>query len=38
MHAITNNIIPKANLGLFSSRDPDIISTTAKNPKITGRI
>ena len=38
MHAITNNAIPKPNFGLLSSRDPEIISTNAKNPKITGRI
>ena len=38
MHAITNNAIPKPNLGLFSSRDPDIMNINAKNPKITGKI
>ena len=38
MHAITNNAIPKPNLGLLSSRDPEIIITNAKNPKITGKI
>ncbi len=38
MQAITNNAIPKPNLGLLSSRDPEIINTNAKNPKITGKI
>ncbi len=38
MHAITNKTIPKANLGLFSSNDPDITITIPKNPIITGRI
>ena len=38
MQAITNNAIPNPNLGLLSSRDPDIINTNPKNPKITGRI
>ena len=33
-----NNAIPKPNLGLFSSKEPDIINNIAKNPKITGRI
>ena len=30
--------MPKPNLGLFSSREPEIINTNAKNPNITGRI
>ncbi len=38
MHAIINNAIPKPNLGLLSSKDPEIIKINAKNPKITGRI
>lgn len=38
MQAIINSTIPKLNLGLFSSSEPDIIITTAKNPRITGRI
>lgn len=38
MHAITNSAIPKPNLGLSSSRFPEIISNIAKNPKITGMI
>ena len=38
MQAITNKAIPKPNLGLLSSRDPVIINTNAKNPKITGSI
>ncbi len=38
MHAITNNAIPKPNLGWSSSRAPEIINNTAKNPKITGMI
>ena len=38
MQAITNNMIPKPNLGLLSSRDPEIIKINAKNPKITGKI
>ncbi len=38
MQAITNKAIPKPNLGLLSSRDPAIIITNPKNPKITGRI
>jgi hypothetical protein len=33
-----NNTIPKANLVLLSSRDPEIIITIARNPKTTGRI
>ena len=31
-----NNTIPKTNLGLLSSRDPEIININAKNPKSTG--
>jgi len=38
MHAIMNNTTPKPNLGLLSSREPEIIITNAKNPKITGKI
>ncbi len=38
MHAIMNNAIPKPNLFLSSSRDPEIINTNAKNPQITGKI
>ncbi len=38
MHAIMNNAIPKPNLGLSSSKVPDIINNNPKNPKITGRI
>ena len=38
MHAMTNNAIPKPNLGLSSSNEPDIINNIAKNPKITGMI
>ena len=38
MHAKTNSTIPKPNLGLFSSREPEIIIIIAKNPNITGRI
>ena len=38
MHAITNNAIPKPNLGLFSSNEPEIININAKNPQITGKI
>ena len=38
MHAKTNSTIPKPNLGLFSSREPEIIISIAKNPNITGRI
>ena len=30
--------MPKPNLGLLSSKDPEIISTNPMNPKITGRI
>ena len=30
--------MPKANLGLFSSKDPEIMNTIARNPIITGRI
>ena len=30
--------MPKANLDLSSSKDPEIINTNAKNPHITGRI
>ena len=33
-----NNAIPNPNLFLFSSRDPDIINTKAKNPQTTGRM
>lgn len=33
-----NNVTPKANLALSSSRDPEIININEKNPKITGRI
>ena len=36
MHAMINNAIPKPNLGLSSSNEPDIINNIAKNPKITG--
>ncbi len=36
--AIINNAMPKPNLGLFSSKDPEITSTIAKNPIMTGRI
>ena len=38
MHAMINNAIPKPNLGLSSSNEPDIINNIAKNPKITGMI
>lgn len=38
MQAITNMIIPKYNFGLLSSKNPDVISKIAKNPKITGMI
>ena len=38
MHAITNNAIPKPNLGWSSSRVPEIINNIEKNPKITGMI
>ena len=38
MQAITNYMNPKPNLGLLSSRDPEIIKINAKNPKITGKI
>lgn len=33
-----NNKIPKYNLGLLSSNEPEIIDKIAKNPKITGII
>lgn len=33
-----NKAIPNPNLFLFSSRDPDIINTKAKNPQTTGRM
>lgn len=36
--AIMNNEIPKPNLGLFSSKDPETIKINAKNPRITGSI
>ena len=38
MHAITNNTIPKPNLGLLLSNEPEIINNNQKNPQITGRI
>jgi hypothetical protein len=38
MQAITNKTTPKPNLGLLSSRDPEIININANNPKITGKI
>ncbi len=38
MHAIRNNTIPKASLGLSSSSEPIIINKNEKNPNITGRI
>ena len=38
MQAIINNTIPKYNLGLLSSKNPEIINKTAKNPKIAGII
>ena len=38
MQAITNKAMPKANLLLSSSKDPEIININAKNPHITGRI
>lgn len=38
MHAITNNAIPKPNLGWSSSSAPEIIKSNEKNPKTTGRI
>ncbi len=38
MHAIINNAIPKPNLGLLSSNEPEIINIIAKNPQITGKI
>ena len=38
IHAITNNAIPKPNLVLSSSSDPEIISNIEKNAKITGKI
>ena len=36
--AITNNAIPNPNLDLSSSKEPDIMNKTPKNPIITGRI
>ena len=38
MQATRNNTIPKANLPLSSSKDPEIINMSPKNPQITGRI
>ena len=38
MQATRNNTIPKANLPLSSSKDPEIINISPKNPLITGRI
>lgn len=38
MQATRNNTIPKDNLPLSSSREPEIINISPKNPQITGRI
>ena len=33
-----NSAMPKPNLGLFSSSEPEIINKSPKNPNMTGRI
>ena len=38
MQATRNRTIPNANLPLSSSKDPEIINISPKNPHITGRI